>query len=158
MRAAIGLVFAMSLGCLQLTGVADYTVEEKPVCTPPPGSKCRVAPNCGCSETETCGIVSAAGDGICHPAGGVPRESACSAVTDCGKGMACVGTMCLPYCSTDADCDTAQCEPISLDGTQVQNVGVCRRPCDPAAPECGDGFSCEATSATRTSCVLPVPG
>jgi hypothetical protein len=148
MRAAIGLLFAMSLGCLQLTGVADYTVEETPgsVCTPPPGSKCRVAPNCGCSETQTCGIVSAAGDGVCHPAGGVPREGSCSAVEDCGKGMACVGSMCLPYCATDADCDTAQCEPISLDGTQVQNIG-----------ECGEGFSCEATSATRTSCVLPVP-
>lgn len=158
MRAFILFAMAMSLGCLQLTGVADYKVEETPAapaCTPPPGSACRVAPNCGCADGQTCGIASAEGAGVCHAAGSAANEEPCAALEECAKGLACVGSMCLPYCATDADCPTKQCEIITIGDPpqQVKGIGVCRRPCNPDSADCGEGFTCAPTSDTRFSCV-----
>jgi hypothetical protein len=160
MRALIPLAFVMSLGCLQLTGVADYKVEETPaapVCTPPPGSTCRVGPNCGCGENETCALISVAGAGECQPAGTVPRGATCAMSGECGKGMVCINAFCQPYCGTDNDCDTKQCEGMSVDGKDIQNVGYCATPCDPANDMCPAGTTCQLSSATRNSCLPPPP-
>ncbi len=160
MRAAIFFVMSMSLGCLQVTGVADYKVEETPaapVCSPPPGSVCRVGPNCGCAENETCHLISLAGAGECQPAGTVGRGGACTGSSECGKGMVCLQGICALYCGTDADCDTKQCEGMSVDGKDVQNVGFCAAPCDPADDQCTDGLKCQQSSTTRFSCLPPPP-
>jgi hypothetical protein len=158
MRAAILFALSMSLGCLQLTGVADYKVEETPpapACTPPPGSTCDLVPNCGCTGNETCELASLDGAGVCTAAGDIPRNGVCTAAAPCGKGLTCVGNVCVPYCTTDADCDTNQCEPFNAGDppTIVPNLGVCFKPCDPANDTCGEGLSCQQSSASRFSCV-----
>lgn len=150
---ALIALLAWPIGCLQLTGVADYKVEEAPACVPPPGSPCRVAPNCGCAENETCQVQDAAGNGACLPAGGTPRGGACTAHTECAKGMVCVESTCEPYCATDADCDTKQCEGIAIGTTAIKDVGWCAEPCDPAALTCGDGRACRFVGTTRTACL-----
>jgi hypothetical protein len=160
MRAPILFLLSMSLGCLQLTGVADYKVEETPsapVCSPPPGSVCRVGPNCGCPDDQTCALISVTGAGECQPAGSIPRGESCAATTECGRGMVCINNICLPYCGTDTDCDTKQCEAMTTsDGTPINNVGFCGTPCDPANDTCGETLQCQQTSDTRFSC-LPRP-
>lgn len=160
MRAAILLALTMSLGCLQLTGVADYKVEETPaapVCTPPPGSPCRVGPNCGCPDGQSCMLAGVDGSGLCEAHGALERGATCTANGECGKGMACYVGFCQPFCGTDKDCDTNQCEGIAVgDPPQaVQNVGVCLQPCDPANDTCASGTTCQQTSTSRFSCLLP---
>jgi len=149
-------LLAWPIGCLQLTGVADYKVEEgstPAACTPPPGSACRVAPNCGCADNETCELQDVSGNGACKPAGSVARGGVCTAPSECGKGMLCIDSRCEPYCSTSADCDTKQCSGITLGGTAVKDVGYCSTPCDPSVPTCSDGGACKFATKTQTLCV-----
>lgn len=144
-------------GCLQLTGVADYKVEEAPVCTPPEGSECRVAPQCGCAAGFTCELQNAAGAGACKAAGPAGRHEACAAPSDCGQGMLCIDNTCEPYCATDADCDTKQCMSFTMGGTPVENIGYCATPCDPSAVTCPDGRACKFASRDETICVPAGP-
>ncbi|MBI2394566.1 MAG: hypothetical protein HYV09_33660 [Deltaproteobacteria bacterium] len=148
---------AFSAGCLQLTGVADYKVEEAPVCTPPAGSECRVAPQCGCAEGNTCELQSVEGAGACKPAGPVARHGACSVPGECAQGMLCIDRTCEPYCATDDDCDTRQCMGFTVDGTPVPNIGYCATPCDPSAVTCPDGRACKFASRDETICVPAGP-
>lgn len=152
-RAFAVVIIVVSAGCLQLTGVADYKVEEACVITP--GNPCRVAPNCGCTGADTCELTGVNGEGACKPSGGTPRGGACSANTECAKGMLCLGGFCTTYCRNDNDCADKACEAIALGGAQVNGVGFCATPCDPGNPTCGDGRACRLIKNERAVCVTP---
>lgn len=139
-------------GCFQLTGVSDYKVEE--VCTVPIGQACRVAPNCGCSPTQTCHLISADGAGKCEDAGSVPSGGPCTTNAECSRKSACLESTCGEYCAKDTDCSGgASCNAVALGGTTVTSAGICALPCDPLnAAACRPGFACRI-SGNKTSCV-----
>lgn len=136
------LVLGLGAGCLQLTGVADYKVEE--ACTIPAGQSCRVAPNCGCDGNKTCLLARPDGTGECAEAGAVPNGGNCSVNGDCGKGLACLDGRCGKYCASDAQCENRACAKIVVGGTPVNNTGVCGFPCDPI-----NGSACPSGQACR---------
>ena len=139
-------------GCFQLTGVSDFKVEE--ACVLQPGAKCRVAPNCGCSATETCELVGLNGEGACQAAGSVGRGGQCTASADCAPGLGCIGGTCTNYCRNDNDCPDKQCDAlVSGTGTPIKDVGSCSTPCDPAVAQCADGRACRFIATERTACV-----
>lgn len=151
------LTFAVvSAGCMQIAGVSDFKVEE--ACTAPPGSPCRVSPNCGCAATETCELTTAAGAGACVPAGAAPAGASCTLNGDCAKGLACLNNTCAAYCVKDDDCTSKSCGPITLGGAAVVGVGLCNTVCDPLnASACPSGQACRFTTNKKTSC-FPNPG
>lgn len=150
-RLSAVLMLGIGSGCLQLTGVSDFKVEES--CTITPGSSCRVAPNCGCPATETCQLKDANGSGACEAAGGTGRGGSCASNGECARGLGCIGGECSTYCRNDTDCPEKQCEPLSFGMTPVNGVGVCNAPCDPGAVVCADGRACKFLRTERTTCV-----
>lgn len=122
-------VFAWPVGCLQLTGVQDYTVEvvpEQPVqCKLDPGAVCRVSTGCWCADGETCYLVDATGAGTCAPAGSVAQGGACTTQGDCAARLLCVYNVCQPVCAKNEECPSKTCQPVAISTIEVIGVGYC---------------------------------
>jgi len=116
----------------------------------PSGTACSILPQCGCSTTQSCVVVSAA-NGVastaCLPAGGVAPFHACNGPT-CLKGYQCTSGACAPYCDANTPCENGgECIGGSyLEGGQLKPAGysICTSNCaleDPASV-CGPGLNC----------------
>lgn len=120
-------LFAWPVGCLQVTGVQDYKVEETPAqCKLEPGADCMVATGCWCADGESCYLTDASGAGKCGAAGSVGQGGACTKQVECAARLLCVESGCQPVCAKNEDCPSKNCQGVALsDGTVVANTGYC---------------------------------
>jgi hypothetical protein len=123
---------------------------------------CGVAPQCGCTSTDTCDLDSA-GNAACVAAGLTAMGRACSSTTSCGRGMTCVFGTCRPFCAVaDAGCGvqgTNVCTQVRLqDGGAIPNFKVCQVDCDLRDPNACGGTNGAGTAGCvhdgegRTDC------
>jgi hypothetical protein len=118
-----------------------------PCKTTPPSSKCGLAPQCGCTSTQTCEVLDLSGNVDCVAAGTADRGHACTGTGQCKQGLTCVGT-CHPFC------DTACTDPKSNVCLQIKNTGgvvipnlkVCQMNCDLRDP-----MACGGTNPVGTA-------
>lgn len=77
--------------------------------------------------------------------GSVPSGGACAAepgtYDECQAGHFCAQGVCSPFCRAGTvECAEGFCLEPSVQGPEP--FGVCTPPCDPLAPDCGEGRSC----------------
>ena len=100
---------------------------------------CRVSPQCGCAEDETCHPTAPDRRSACVVDGTLAEGEACGAFGACSHGLGCYGGLCRRYCATSADCSTGgRCLaavrfPPDITVGTVADIAVCSLPCDPAA-------------------------
>ena len=113
---------------------------------------CAVFPQCGCSLAQTCEVLGASGITACAEYGTTLDYGVCTGVGagQCAQGTQCIGGVCKPYCSSDADClgPNRLCLQITdtgfSTGKPIPGLKVCSAGCDllnPAAV-CRAGVQC----------------
>jgi hypothetical protein len=139
--------------------------------TPAAGGVCNL-PSCGCATGEVC-YPNTPTDGLaCYTSDGLGNGQDCTDL-QCSSGFGCFGSLCRPYCLTDADCTLVDgvrhCSATtwSSSGDTIPGVSVCSRVCDPVSPQspqtpllaCPTGFGCQvSTSFPGTSNCLKQTG
>jgi len=108
-------------------------------------------------------VTSVAGTTQCQAAGTKTPYNACTTLTDCVAGHACVGGACKSYCEQNTDCTATNgtCIQVQYDenGTSkpIPGMKVCSKQCkleNPAA-DCGPGLGCypdTTVTPTKTDC------
>jgi len=140
----------------------DGTSSDTPVddsgCTPPSGKVCAVYPQCGCASSEKCDVTGVDGTTSCLPDGTLDMNERCDKGGSCLKGFSCVGSICRPFCSSDASCAGTKkgvCHSVQ-GGTppaDIPGFKTCFIECDPLAPSKTCGASgCGFLDATTTTC------
>jgi hypothetical protein len=134
-------------------------------CTPPvPGGKCDTFPQCGCAAGLACNVYDpATGTTQCVAAGTIAAYAACTNLTDCMAGHACVGGACKAYCDADPDCAKTggACIQVTYDdqgvSKPVPGMKVCTKKCKLENPsmDCGPTLGCyldTSVNPPRTDC------
>jgi hypothetical protein len=124
----------------------------------PPSLVCGLAPQCGCSASETCDLADLEGVVRCVPAGKAPMGHPCTSTVGCARGLSCVFGTCRPFCdkagSACAEDGAGQCIQVQSQGSPVPNFKVCRVSCD-----LRDADGCGGTTRAGTGvCVVDVDG
>lgn len=137
--------------------VADVAdVAEAEACSPPDGAGCSVFPQCGCKSGEKCDVISSSGTTGCGPAGAGGKNAHCFATDACAPGLACVGDVCLPYCTKASDCVSAGATCYSVEDSStppkaIPGFTVCGEKCDPVVPAAACGsVACRKTKIGTT--------
>jgi hypothetical protein len=141
-------------------------------CTPPAtGGDCNVLPACGCPSGQTCYPSLTSHVLACYSADNLAEGADCSDGRMCQAGSGCFGGLCKRYCSTDEDCPSIggvrSCDQTTWasDGTDILDVNVCERVCDPAHPQtpvapllaCPRGFNCASDVDGLSYCAKSAP-
>lgn len=125
-----------------------------------PSKACGLAPQCGCSGTETCEITDRKTGAVsCVASGESAVGSVCTETKECGKGLTCAFGACRPYCaSVNSKCSgpgVGTCtQAYDSSGTAMPNGMVCTIPCDLLEPSkaCGTNSCVWDASAKATDC------
>lgn len=75
-------------------------------CSVPTGKVCTMVPQCGCASGQSCDVTKTDGTTSCVAAGTRGRLEGCDDIGQCEKGLSCIGGLCNPQCSSNADCPT----------------------------------------------------
>lgn len=133
-------------------------------CVMPPPATCGLAPQCGCSATQTCDVVTAMGGTSCVMAGTAAQAHACTTTGGCAAGLTCVFGACRPYCATaGAQCGlagTGICYQVQTNATppeNVPNLKVCLLDCALDDPNSCGGLPTN-TSDPVASCLADNSG
>ncbi|MBS2016544.1 MAG: hypothetical protein JST00_26910 [Deltaproteobacteria bacterium] len=115
-----------------------------------PSKKCGVAPQCGCTATETCDVQDSAGNVACITAGKGAMGVPCATSAGCARGLTCVFGTCHELCGNPGGkCTTpktSDCLQVkSTGGAAVPNLAVCLVACDLRDPN-----ACGGTTAVGT--------
>lgn len=110
--------------------------------TAAPSHRCGVAPQCGCSSSETCDVVDTSGNVRCVPFGKAPMGRPCTATAGCAEGLTCVFGTCHAFCadpgSPCGEDGTGACIQVQASGGAIPNLAVCMVQCAPHDPKsCG---------------------
>ncbi len=120
----------------------------------PPSNACGVAPQCGCSASETCDVIDSKGNVGCVAHGKAAMGHPCTSTAGCGKGLLCVFGTCHAPCNNPGDAcgvaNTGSCMQVNATGgVAIPNLAVCLVSCDPVNPT-----SCGGKTAAGTGVCL----
>lgn len=115
-----------------------------------PSKKCGIAPQCGCTATETCDVQDSAGNVACITAGKGAMGVPCATSAGCARGLTCMFGTCHELCGNPGGkCTspkTSDCIAVkNTGGTAVPNLNVCLVSCD-----LRDATACGGTTAVGT--------
>lgn len=115
-----------------------------------PSNKCGVAPQCGCTGTETCDVQDSAGNVACITAGKGAMGVPCATSAGCARGLTCVFGTCHELCGNPGGkCTspkTSDCIQVkNTGGAAVPNLAVCLVACD-----LRDATACGGTTGVGT--------
>lgn len=115
-----------------------------------PGDACGLLAQCGCAADETCDLV--ASRATCVKAGAKAAAAACTATSDCARGLTCRGGACRPFCDAAAACSAPGLGACASPVEATSAVQACMVSCELQSPAktCGSG-TC-ALEATTTDC------
>lgn len=138
---------------------SDGGDEADPCKRAPPSLLCGVAPQCGCSPTETCDVANTLGEAACVTAGKAAMGWPCTATAGCSRGLTCIFGTCHAFCGSPGTAcgiaGTGACLQVTTQsGTDVPNLAVCLIACAPHDPtSCGG-----ETNAGTGACVVDSNG
>lgn len=138
------------------TGMCPDGSDPGDCCAPPEGLEgpCDPLSQCGCGDDEMCRVMAETsadgpkGTAVCVAAGSGVAGEGCSAAGDCGPGLACIGTICKPYCLEDSDCmdadgDVGICDQVVFGDEPVPGFKSCIVQCDfDSNSGCPEGSVC----------------
>lgn len=128
-----------------------------------PSNACGLVPQCGCSANQTCDVTDlATGAVACVGSGGGNLGGACTATSQCSKGLTCLYGACRPYCNNP----NGQCNgqnlgfcfaPEKSGGGTTPNLAVCTVRCDPRNPAalCGSNTCLWFAADNDSDCNVP---
>jgi hypothetical protein len=116
----------------------------------PPLSGCDNSPQCGCPGQNCIFAAPADGTTFCVAAGSVPPYNPCTQTSGmCKPGSSCTkntkGGVCVPFCSTVADCPGADRACVQIQGLpSLEGTRQCTAGCDLVnySAVCGPGVGC----------------